>query len=346
MQYWRKALVSPTDSILETIKVLDEARYQIAMVVNQDTKLLGIVTDGNIRRGILNGVDLSAPINTIMDRSPFTSGPGFHRLQLFETMMRHEYRRVPVLNDEGQVIDLLGIEELSEPEPIENMAVIMVGGLGTRLRPLTSSTPKPMVPVGNRPVLETIMMQLKLHGIRRIHLAVNHKAHVIEDYFGDGSDLGLDLHYIREEKRLGTAGALSLLPDKPSAPFVVMNGDLLTKLDFRALLDFHTEKDAAATMCLGEHWYEVPYGVAEAQDDRLVYLVEKPMQRFLVNAGIYVLSPEAVDRIPYNEAYDMPTLVHEMMEEKQSVATYLIRDYWIDIGRMDDLRQAQEAYAG
>ena len=310
------------------------------MIADEDRRLLGIVTDGDIRRAILRGDGLGDPIDGAMVREPLTTAPEIDRLHLLDEMKRREIRRVPVLDDAGRVVNLIGVEDLTNPEPLDNLAVLMVGGPGTMLRPLTSTTPKPMVPVGHRPVLETILTQLKLHGFRRVYLAVNHRAQMIEDYFGDGRSLDLEIAYLREEDRLGTAGPLGLLPEQPTRPLLVMNGDLLTKLNFRELLDFHAASGAMATMCLGEHWYEVPYGVAEVDGGRLVSLLEKPVERFSVNAGIYVLNPVVLDLIPADEPYDMPALIDTILARGEGVSVFPIRDYWIDIGRLEDLQQA------
>ena len=337
---WQLAVAPPSTPIVDALRLLDESRLQILMIAGKDRRLLGIVTDGDIRRAILRGDGLGDPIDRAMMREPLTTTPEINRLHLLDEMIRLEVRRVPVLNDAGRVINLIGVEDLTNPEPLDNVAVLMVGGLGTRLRPLTSTTPKPMVPVGHRPVLETILTQLKLHGFRRISLAVNHRAQVIEDYFGDGRSLDLEITYLREESRLGTAGPLRLLAERPTKPLLVMNGDLLTKLNFCELLDFHDASGAMATMCLGEHWYELPYGVAEVDGDRLVSVREKPVEHFSVNAGIYVLNPNVLDLIPIDEPYDMPTLIDPVLTRGERVSAFPIRDYWIDIGRLEDLQQA------
>jgi dTDP-glucose pyrophosphorylase len=336
-------VTAPNTPIVEALRILEDSRLQILMITDEAQRLLGIVTDGDIRRAILRGDGLDDPIDRAMVREPLTTAPEINRLHLLKDMMRLEIRRVPVLDETGRVIDLIGVGDLTNPEPLENIAVLMVGGLGTRLGPLTATTPKPMVPVGHRPVLETILTQLKLYGFRRIFLAVNHRAQVIEAYFGDGRALDLEIAYLREEERLGTAGPLRLLPERPAQPLLVMNGDLLTKLNFRELLNFHAASKASATMCLGEHSYEVPYGVAKVDGDRLVSMREKPVQHFRVNAGIYVLNPAVFDLVPAGGACDMPALIDSVLERGERVSAYPIRDYWFDIGRLEDLQQANTA---
>ncbi|MCZ6665215.1 MAG: nucleotidyltransferase family protein, partial [Gammaproteobacteria bacterium] len=338
---WRKALVAPDTTLLETLRILDDSGLQIVLVHDEQRRLLGIVTDGDIRRAIIRSNDLTTPIQTVMERTPFTASPGSDRVQLLEKMERDQIRRVPMLDSEGVVINLIGIEELTSPSPLPNVAVVMAGGLGTRLGSLTATTPKPMMPIGHRPILETILNQLRLNGFAHVYIAVNHRADVIESYFGDGREFGLRLQYLRESERLGTAGPLSLLPARPKQPLLVMNGDLLTRLNFRDLLAYHKAHRAAATLCIGEHHYQVPYGVAKVEDGRIVRLEEKPSSQYLVNAGVYVLNPELLDLIPSHGLYDMPALVDTVLASGRTVAAFPIRDYWFDIGRIEDLREAR-----
>lgn len=338
---WRKVLVRPETTLLETLRVLDDSRLQIVLVHDEQLRLLGIATDGDIRRAIIRSNDLATPIEGVMVRTPYTASPDTDRVELYETMLRDQIRRVPMLDPAGVVVNLIGIEELTSPSPLLNVAVIMAGGLGSRLGPLTATTPKPMMPIGHRPILETILNQLRLNGFGHIYIAVNHRADVIESYFGDGSEFGLRLHYLRESKRLGTAGPLSLLPVRPKQPLLVMNGDLLTRLNFRDLLAYHRERKAAATLCIGEHHYQVPYGVAKVEDGRILQLEEKPSSQYLVNAGVYVLNPELLDLIPSQQLYDMPALIDVVLASGRTVAAFPIRDYWFDIGRIEDLREAR-----
>ncbi len=340
-QSWRKVLVEPDTSLLQALRILDETSLQILVVVDPERRPLGTVTDGDLRRGILNHLSLDVSVEHLMNRTPVTCGHDTDRLELYERMLALQIRRVPVLDSGGRVAGLIALEELSMPEPLENWAVVMAGGLGTRLRPLTDSVPKPMLPVGPRPIIETTLHHLRFYGFRRVYLAVRYKADIIEDYFGDGKSLGLDIRYLREDKELGTAGALRLIDERPTAPLLVMNGDLLAKVNYRNLLDVHSGSGAKATVCLGEHHYQVPYGVAEFKGNRLVRLVEKPVKRFQVNAGIYVLNPELIDGIPHGRSYDMPTLVDGRIEAGDAVCTYPIFGYWVDIGRLEDLSRAQ-----
>jgi NDP-sugar pyrophosphorylase family protein len=217
----------------------------------------------------------------------------------------------------------------------------MAGGLGTRLRPLTENTPKPLLPVGGRPLLETIVENFANQGFQKIFLSVNYKAEMFEQHFGDGSRFGVQIEYIHESDRMGTAGALTMLPSRPENPLIVMNADLLTTLDFRQFLEFHRAHRAKATMGVREYAFQVPYGVVEADGERLVSISEKPVHQFFVSAGMYILEPEVLDRIPAGCFFDMPTLFQSMLDEKVDAAVFPVREYWLDIGRLDDLERAQ-----
>ena len=222
----------------------------------------------------------------------------------------------------------------------------MVGGLGSRLRPLTETTPKPMLKVGNKPILQTIVEKFAEYGFSDIIMCVNYKSNIIQDYFGDGSAFGVSIEYILEEQRMGTAGALSLLTSSPHEPFFVMNGDLLTNVNFEHLLDYHINQHALATMCVREYDFQVPYGVVNVEGNLIRSIVEKPIHKFFVSAGIYMLSPEVIDYIPKNEFYDMPTLFEALMNKDQRTISFPIREYWLDIGRMEEYERANNEYHG
>jgi dTDP-glucose pyrophosphorylase len=342
---WRETLANPGISVRSALAQLDRTRLQILLVVDGARRLIGTVTDGDIRRAILAGVELDGSLEPFIFRTPFTTTADADQAKLFEVMMRQELRRVPVLDDRESVIGLRAIEDLANPPALPNVAVLMAGGLGTRLRPLTASTPKPMIPVGNRPLLETTIEHLRLAGIHTVYLAVNYRADLIQRYFGDGHRFGLDIRYLEERDALGTAGALGLLSERPTNPLIVMNGDLLTGINFVDLLAFHDASNAPMTVCLGDHTYQVPYGVAEVRNGQLLRLREKPDTQFLVNAGIYVLAPEMLDFVPSNAPYDMPMLIAEVIAGGKSVSTYKLNDYWVDIGRIEDLQDARARVA-
>lgn len=344
MKNWRACLVRETDSIMDTLRVIDLAALQVACVVTDDDILCGIVTDGDVRRAILRGTDMHQAVQTIANRHPIVFHNTDEKSYIISVMKRKVISEAPIVDQDGRVVDLLTLEGLLSAPERDNIVVLMAGGLGTRLRPLTDKVPKPLLKVGSKPILQTILESFIENGFHRFYLSVNYKAEMIEQYFGNGNRFGVEIHYIHERKRMGTAGALYFLPEKIQQPIIVMNGDLLTKLDFGAFLDYHVEQDAAATMAVREYTYTVPYGVIDYDGDRIRRITEKPTQNFYVAAGIYALSPEAVERVDREEFFDMPDLFNQLIQANKKTTIYPIRDYWMDIGRIDDFHQAQDDY--
>ncbi|WP_251963085.1 nucleotidyltransferase family protein [Salinibacter ruber] len=344
MRDWRQISVQPDQTIREALEVIDEGAVQIAIVANEEDRLQGVVTDGDIRRGILEDLDLDVSVASVMNDDPITARPQEDRQSLIDTMRARRIHQIPVVDHQGHVVGIEVLDDLLEPEARTNPIMLMAGGLGTRLRPLTEDCPKPLLEVGDQPILETILEGFIAHGFHRFYLSVNYKAGMIEEYFGDGSDWNVDITYVHEEKRLGTAGPLSLLPDRPDETMIVMNGDLLTKLNYAHLLDFHRKHDVAGTMCVREHETQVPYGVIETDDQYMEGIEEKPTERYFVNAGIYVLEPETVDYVPENEFFDMPDLFERLIEEGQKATVFPVREYWQDVGRKEDFQRVNGEY--
>jgi len=344
LKNWRSILVNENTTLLETMKIIDDSSMQFAAVVDETLNLLGTVTDGDIRRGILRGEGLDVPIKQVMNSSPVSACINNTYSDCLNLLKKHKLKQLPIIDMDNRIIDIIFADEDPATKNNGNTVILMAGGLGTRLRPLTENIPKPMLNVGNKPILETIIEGFKQYGFTNFILSVNYKKEVIQDYFQDGSAFGVSISYIEEDKRMGTAGALSLLKEKPSSPIFVMNGDLLTQVNFEQLLQFHEETEAAATMCVREYEYQIPYGVIETEGQQLVSIKEKPMHRSFVNAGIYVLSPEVFDYIPQDEFYDMPDLFKKLMDEQNNVSAFPVREYWLDIGRMADFEQANSDY--
>ena len=341
---WKKSVVLPAASVKDVMQVMDKSALQIVFVVDEDNRLLGAVTDGDVRRSILRGGDLSQPVATIMNIHPISALQGTERAALLRLMKAKTVRQIPLVDEENHLVGLAQMEELLYRPRRDNAVVLMAGGLGTRLRPLTDKIPKPLLKVGTKPILETILESFLDAGFHRFYFAVNYKSQMIEDYFGDGSRFGAEIAYLHENKRMGTAGALFFLPEQPKAPILVMNGDLLTKVDFGALLDYHIEQGATATMAVREYNYQVPYGVIDFDGEQITGIREKPSYSFFVNAGIYVLSPEAVAQVNKEEFFDMPQLFDELVTAGKKTTVFPVREYWLDIGRMDDFQRAQEEY--
>ncbi|OIJ22377.1 alcohol dehydrogenase [Anaerobacillus alkalidiazotrophicus] len=340
MKNWQQILIPPETTIIETLKVIDQSAMQIALVVDHKNKLLGTVTDGDVRRGILNKVNLDETIDKIMNKTPFKASTSDTSLQITALMTTNSLKQVPIVDHQGTIVDLKTFQEYFIHNKKENPVVLMAGGLGTRLQPLTKDTPKPLLKVGDKPILETILETFIEYNFCNFYISVNYKSELIKNYFGDGSKWGVSINYIDETKKLGTAGALSLLKTNSTLPFIVMNGDLLTKVNFEQLLEFHQEHDSIATMCVREYHHQVPYGVIQCDNHVLTAIEEKPTQRFFVNAGIYVLNQSILSLIPHNEFYDMPILFQKVIDSNQNTSVFPIREYWLDIGRMSDFEKA------
>lgn len=343
MKNWKEILIEPETSIKRAIEVIDNSALQIAIVVNQDKCLLGTVTDGDIRRGILKGISLEETVDKVMNTSPTVVRENEKDKILF-VMRSKKLRHVPVVNSENRIIGLEILEELLQQDKRNNLVVLMAGGLGSRLRPLTNDCPKPLLKIGSKPILQTILESFVDSGFSKFYISVNYKAEMIEEYFGTGFKWGVDIKYLHETQSMGTAGALGLLPEKPKDPIIVMNGDLITNVNFQRLLEFHLENKAQATICVREYDFKVPYGVVKVDNNRLVGIDEKPVHKFFVSAGIYVLEPKILDLIPRDSFYDMPTLYERLIKLNYETIAFPIREYWLDIGHMDDFEKAKGDY--
>lgn len=337
---WKKFTLTPEATIREALEAINQG-YQFALVTDKDERLLGVVTDGNVRRGLLNGMGLDAPVTAVMNVSPCVVHDNTDMQTVLSLMQEKDFSHIPVLDASDRLVRVWSRRELVATTVLSNPVVLMAGGLGTRMGELTKDCPKPMLPVGGRPILEIVLQNLKESGFRNIFLAVNYQAEKIEKHFGNGETFGLHIDYLREEKRLGTAGALSLLPEKPDMPVVVMNSDILTRLNIRLLLQQHNARGALATMVVIDHKIQLPYGVVDSlPDGRLSDIREKPTATFPVSAGINVLDPEAWDYIPSDEFLDMPDLLRTMLSDNKKIQVYHTDEYWLDIGRMDDYSKA------
>lgn len=344
MGNWRDTLITRDKTILETMQLIDKSSMQIAVVVDSSEHILGTVTDGDIRRGILKGMSLDFTVDNVMNTQPFTAPYGKSVQEYEMILQRKDLKQLPLVDELGKVLDLYTIKSKAAHRRYDNFVVLMVGGLGTRLRPLTDEIPKPMLHVGGKPILETIIESFKDAGFYRFILSVSYKKEQIENYFQDGSNFDVEISYLHEDKRLGTAGPLSLIKEPLDKPVIVMNGDLLTKVNFEQLVDFHIENKAEATMCVRDYEFQVPYGVIKTHQHKLVAIEEKPIHHSYVNAGIYVLNPSVIDLVPYNEFYDMPDLFSTLILKESNVHVFPLREYWMDIGQIKDFEQADKDF--
>jgi dTDP-glucose pyrophosphorylase len=342
----QETLVPRSATIKQVIETIERAQAKIALVIDDDRRLIGTVTDGDVRRGLLRGLELRGPATQIMNEHPRVASINDDPADILDMMRRNICRQVPIIDGEGRVIALKTLEQVLAVPTRPNWVLLMAGGRGKRLRPLTDECPKPMLLIGGRPILQIILESMARDGFERFFISVNYKREIVREHFGDGARWNVQIEYVEEDedRPLGTAGPLGLLPPPPQHPMIVMNGDILTKVAFGALLDFHTEHASAGTMCVRDYMHEVPYGVIAVDDHRLSEIVEKQVQRFLVNAGIYVLEPQAIEMVPRGIAYDMTTLFEDITRKGLSASVFPVREYWMDIGRIDDFHKANDDY--
>lgn len=342
---WREAVLSPSASIKQAITNLNDTGLQIVLVLDASDTLLGTLTDGDIRRGLLKGLTLDDAIDAAIRSNSLVVPPEMGRDMVLQLMQANRLRQLPVVDASRKVVGLQLWDEISVPS-FPNSMVIMAGGLGTRLRPHTESCPKPMLQVGGKPMLEHIIERAKLEGFAHFIIAVQYLGHIIEDYFGNGENFEVHIEYLRETTPLGTAGALSLLTPRPKLPFIVTNGDVLSDIRYGELLDFHARHKAIATMAVRLHEWQHPFGVVQTQGVDIVGFEEKPVARSHINAGIYALSPEALGSMVANCRCDMPTFFEQLQAEGKRTVAYPMHEPWLDVGRPDDLNRANAENGG
>jgi dTDP-glucose pyrophosphorylase/predicted transcriptional regulator len=336
MHEFKNILLKPTDSLQKSIQILHEGGRRIALVTDNDDKLIGTVTDGDIRRALVQHFSMSIEIELVMNNNPVTAQNIDAESKVLEMMESQSLLHMPIIDENGKLVGLDTLQDLIKKVKYDNPIFLMAGGFGTRLEPLTNEKPKPLLIVGGKPILETILLQFIDFGFHNFFISIHYKAEMIKNHFGDGSKWGVSINYIQEEKPLGTAGSLGLLPfESINLPIIMMNSDLLTRVDFQALLDFHQENNGIATMCVREYDFQVPYGVVKSSDYEIIDIEEKPIHSFFVNAGIYVLDPRVIENISGNAYLDMPNLLQQNISNNETVNMFPIHEYWLDIGHKD-----------
>jgi len=333
-------------SLHAVIEAMTRSARQIALVVDLDGRLAGVVTDGDVRRAMLRGASLEAKVDEVVNRTPLTAPVGLSTAEALELMRARRVRHLPLLDAERRIAGLLQLEDLIALPPLGSPAVIMAGGEGKRLRPLTETTPKPLVEVAGKPLVEMMIERLQRSGVTDVIVALHHKSAMIRERLGDGARLGVRLEYVVEPSPLGTMGALTLLRDRLRVPFFVVNADILTRCDFRAMWEFHRRSaPAAMTVGVSLHQVDIPYGEFTLHDGRVTRVEEKPRKEFPVNAGIYLVDPTAIDLIPAGEYFDATDMIRALVDRGHVVAAHLIREYWLDVGRLPDLEKANRDVA-
>lgn len=343
MKSWKTTLLPPTASIRDAMRTLDQGSLRIVLVCDADQTLLGTVTDGDTRRGLLADANMEDAISSVMNKVPFSVRESTSRDQRLKLMKQYDLTAIPILDQKGRVLNLETLHQAMEPERRENPVFIMAGGFGTRLQPLTDHCPKPMLRVGDRPMLEHLVDQFVSCGFHNFYFSTHYLPEVIQAHFGDGSKWGVDIQYVHEDTPLGTGGALGLLPQTlPDLPLIMMNGDVLTKLNYAQLLRHHEVKGYDATVCVREDEHAVPFGVIETEDQLVTNMVEKPTYRYKINTGIYVLNPDIVSSVRAGQRVDLPSLLESHRINNKRIGTYTSYDYWLDIGQMKDYQKAQK----
>ena len=340
---WRQAILPAHATIGEAIRNLDEVAIKIVMVVNEAGFLEGTISDGDIRRGLLKGLDMKSHLIDIVHRNAIVAPPDLDRDLVMRLMAANKIQQIPVVDEAHRIVGLHLWDEIATPPKRPNLMVIMAGGMGKRLRPHTENCPKPLLPVSGKPMLEHIIERAKLEGFNHFMLSIHYLGHMIEEYFGKGERLGVRIDYLREDSPLGTAGALGLLSPMPDNPIVVTNGDVITDIRYGELLDFHVRHDAAATMAVRVYELQHPFGVVQTAGVEIIGFEEKPVARSHINAGVYALDPAALSFISADVHLDMPTLFERLQEKDLRTVAYPMHEPWLDVGRPADLQIANDA---
>jgi dTDP-glucose pyrophosphorylase len=340
---WRKTILSASATLQDVISNMNMSSLRIVLVLNDKGQLEGTVSDGDIRRCLLKGLTLKSPIETVIHRGALVVPPTMGREMVLQLMVANKVQQIPVVDAQQRVLGLHLWDEITTTPRRTNRMIIMAGGKGTRLRPFTENCPKPLVMVAGKPMLEHIIDRAKLEGFNDFTLAIHYLGHMLEEHFGDGSRFGVNIEYLRESAPLGTAGALSLLNPRPDKSFVVTNGDVVTDIRYGELLDFHCRHSAAATMAVRTHEWQHPYGVVQTHGMEIVGFEEKPVALSYINAGVYVLNPEALDELEFNAHCDMPTLFERLQTNASRIVAYPMHEPWLDVGRPEDLENAHQS---
>ncbi|AOX03987.1 nucleotidyl transferase [Moorena producens PAL-8-15-08-1] len=343
---WQQALLPMGSTLEQAIRNLDQSTLQIALLITAEGALVGTVTDGDIRRGLLRGLDLQSSVDAVVNRNPIVAPPGLRQETMLQIMQANGIQQLPVVDESRRVVGLYLLDELVNLTQRPNTMVIMAGGKGTRLRPLTENCPKPLLPVAGKPMLEHIIERASSEGFQHFVISIHYLGEMIEEYFSDGSRWQVQIDYLREDSPLGTAGAISLLQNRPEVPFIVTNGDVLTDIRYGEMVDFHIQHRATATMAVRLHEWQNPFGVVNTKGVDIVGFDEKPVVRTHVNAGIYILNPSALDELNPGEHCDMPVLFSRLQEHCHRTIVYPIHEAWLDVGREEDFQRAQVALSG
>jgi len=337
-------IIKSNSTIFDAMGLINSNAKGILIVVDNLNKILGTITDGDIRRALLSGKSLKSLIENLYNSNFIFANVDTNITEIKRKFIDNKIKLIPVVDENNKVLNYYEIDDFIDYNRIEkdNPVLIMAGGLGTRLQPLTNEIPKPMLKVGNKPILETIIEQFRNYGFRNILISINYRGDIIENYFRDGEDFGVTINYIKETKRLGTAGAIRLAEKYLNRPFFVINGDILTNINFNNILQYHFDNKYSMTIGSRVYDMQVPYGVLNVDESCITSLEEKPIYSYVVSGGIYVLNQEVIASIPKNKYYDITELINKLTRDKNKIGSYPINDYWMDIGKVEDYYKAND----
>tara|TARA_B100000886_G_scaffold334084_1_gene289092 strand:- start:11202 stop:12245 length:1044 start_codon:yes stop_codon:yes gene_type:complete len=337
--------IQSNKTLFDALKNLENGACQIVLVIDSDLKLLGTISDGDIRRHLITGKTLTTKVNVVMNTKFISVKKGEKKQKILQIMKEKSINQIPVIDESGKILEIVLLKELIEVKDyLDNPVLIMAGGLGSRLMPFTKNCPKPMLKVGSKPILEILLEQLIENGFTNFYFSVNYLKEQIIEYFEDGSKWSVDIQYLIEENPLGTAGALSLLPEEIKKPFIVINGDILTKFNMKQLIEFHNKNKSHLTICAREYEIKVPFGVIETNGIELKQIIEKPVYKNYINAGVYTFSHEILKSLQKNQPIDMPELIEKLQSNNKKIVVCPIHEYWIDIGRHETLNKAYKSW--
>lgn len=340
---WKALLLKSDKSIKDALEIINNEVLKIALIIDKSDLLVGVVTDGDIRRALLKNFTLNDEVRAIANKTPEVIDATETKDHTY-SFEKKGINVIPIIEN-GKVIGVKSLTNVMPTELHENPVFIMAGGFGKRLRPLTESCPKPMLPLANKPMLEIIIERFKKTGFRNFYISIHYLPEIITNYFGDGSKLGVNINYVHEVSPLGTGGALGLLPEDISdLPLIVVNGDVLTNLNYEKLLDSHNKNSNLATICVRDYEIQIPYGVVEGREDNVVELKEKPILKYFINTGVYVLDSKIRKSVAKNTVIDMPSILEKYISRGDPIAMFPVHEYWLDIGRLEDYRRAEREF--
>ena len=338
---FKKIILSINSKIEEAIKNLDESKQKIVLICDDKNNFLGTITDGDIRRGLLKGKNLESTISEIYNKTPYYLEENFTDVEALEKMINYKVQHLPIINDK-EIVGLITINNLNTKieltENKDNLMIIMAGGKGVRMKPHTENCPKPLLEIAGKPMLQHIIEKAKDNGFSNFIITTHYLGHMIEEYFGNGEKLGVKIEYLKEDKPLGTVGALSLLINNPIIPFLVTNGDVISDINYNEILNFHLLNKSDATMAVRLYEWQQPFGVVNTDGVDIISFEEKPIIQSQINAGVYVLNPNCLEHLELNQECDMPTLFKKLMQNNSKVIAFPIYEKWNDIGRPIDLK--------